>query len=156
MYKTRHSIATLGAMMCFGTLLCSSLLSISCTNPLIGRDTKPVRQIDIAIRDHTFIPLTQEAIRIGTPTVLTVRNDDAVTHGFLSSMLTGVPVQEDGGTKISVNDKTGFHVDPGHTVTVRFTPDRLGTLDFQCDLHPEEKGEIAYTAIHLNHRAEIQ
>ena len=140
----------------FGSLLCVPMFSISCATagPVPGLPTgispthsEPERQIEIAIRDYAYVMLKPEAIRMGTPTVITIRNEDSVTHGFVSSMFVGLSVQGEGGIPVSVNGRAGFHVDPGQTLTVRFTPDRAGTLDFQCDIHPDMKGELLYIDI---------
>ncbi len=88
-------------------------------------------------------------IRIGTPTVITLRNEDNVQHGFISPMLGGLLVRVEGeGITAWGKDVEGFHVDPGKTLTIRFTPERLGTLPFQCDIHREMKeGELLYLDI---------
>jgi plastocyanin len=36
----------------------------------------------------------------------------------------------------------GVYVDPGKTLVIRFTPDRVGNYSFRCDLHPGMKGEL--------------
>jgi plastocyanin len=91
--------------------------------------------------------LKADAIRMGTPTVITLRNEDNVTHGFVSAMFVKLPVRGEGGIPVSADGRAGFHVDPGQILTIRFTPDQSGTLDFQCDIHPNMKGELLYLEV---------
>jgi len=107
------------------------------------------RQVEIAIRDYTYTVVKPEAIRIGTPMVITLRNEDTVTHGFVSSTLVGLLVRGEGeGIAAWGQGVEGFHVDPGKTLTIRFTPQQLGTLPFHCDIHSKMKeGEIFYVDI---------
>lgn len=138
------------------TLLFVLMMSSACTtvgqgagsvNGTSPSQPEPERQIEIAIRDYKYVMIKSEAIRMGTPTVITVRNEDTVTHGFVTSMFVGLSVQAEGGIPVSANGKAGFHVDPGNILTIRFSPDRLGTLDFRCDIHPDMKGELLYIEI---------
>ena len=111
------------------------------------KHVEPDRLIERAIRDYKYVMIKAEAIRMGTPAVITLRNEDNVTHGIVSSMFVGLPVQGEGGIPVSANGRTGFHVDPHQTLTICFIPDRVGTLEFQCDLHPDMKGELLYLDI---------
>ncbi len=101
----------------------------------------PKPQIEIAIRDYTFLIVKMAAIRIGTPVEIIVRNEDAVTHGFVSPML-GEQAQGEGEGVTPVAG--GFHVDPGKTLVVRVTPERPGGFSFHCDIHQAMKQETFY------------
>jgi hypothetical protein len=48
--------------------------------------------MEIAIRDHRYVMIKSEAIRMGAPTVITIRNEGNGAHGFVSSMFVGVPL----------------------------------------------------------------
>lgn len=62
-------------------------------------------------------------------------------------MFVGLPVQGEGGIPVSAEGKAGFHVGPGQILTLRFIPNRLGVLDFQCDIHPHMKGEFFFLEV---------
>ena len=130
--------------------LCLFVLCSGCApmpEPL--RDPEPERRIEIAIRDHAYVLIKPLPIRMGTPTVITIRNEDEVAHGFVSPMLVGVSARMEGdGVAVRTEDEEGFHVDPGKTLMIYFTPDRLGTLPFRCDIHPAMKEkELLYLDI---------
>jgi hypothetical protein len=116
------------------------MLSIRCTtaSPSLELTDSPFLSHPVPDR------VTEIAIQMGAPTVITLRNEDNVTHGFVSSMFVGLPVQGEGGIPVSADGRAGFHVDPGQILTLRFTPNRLGVLDIQCDIHPNMKGELLY------------
>ena len=116
---------------------------------LSRRQPEAERQVDIAIRDHTYVMVKSEAIRIGTPMVITIRNEDAVTHGFVSSTFAGLLVRGEGeGITAWGHGVEEFHVDPGKTLTIHVIPQQLGTLSFHCDIHSGMKEkEIFYVDI---------
>lgn len=153
-----HAVAGVAgfATIVLASLLSVLMLSIGCTTAVHspGPTTSispsrpdPGRMIEITIRDYKYVMLKGDAIRMGTPTVITLRNDDNVTHGFVSPMFVGLPVQGEGGIPVSTDGRAGFHVAPGQTLTIRFTPDQLGALDFQCDIRPHMKGELLYVEV---------
>lgn len=83
------------------------------------------------------------AIRAGIPTALLIRNEDPVTHGFISPTLSELRVRvEVDGVAVFGNGLEGLHLDPGKTAVIRLTPDRQGRVTFRCDLHPNVEGEL--------------
>ena len=101
------------------------------------------QRIEIMIRNYEF-QLTQPApIRLHQPTIIILRNQDIVRHGFASQMLMHLMVQGEGeGIAAYGKGVEGFYVDPGKTLVIRFVPDRSGKYSFRCDLHPKMSGEL--------------
>ncbi|MEX5217401.1 MAG: cupredoxin domain-containing protein [Nitrospira sp.] len=101
------------------------------------------QRIEITIRDSTFLVTKTMPIHPGFPTVIVIRNEDKVRHGFMSSMLAGLSVHGEGeGIESYGKGIEGFYVGPGRTLTVRFITQHQGQFTFQCDLHSDLKGEI--------------
>ena len=109
-------------------------------DPVIAQQEQ---RVEIVIRSYEF-QLTQPApIRMHMPTIIILRNQDIVRHGFASPMLMHLMVQGDGeGIAAYGKGVEGFYVDPGKTLVVRFVPERPGKYTFHCDLHPKMTGEL--------------
>jgi hypothetical protein len=104
--------------------------------------TLPEQRIEIVIRDYDFQILKPTPIQPGLPTVIILRNQDIVRHGFYSAMLQGIMVQGEGeGVAAYGKGVEGFYVEPGKTLVIRFNNQRPGKYSFRCDLHPQMKGE---------------
>lgn len=102
----------------------------------------PEQRIEIVMRDYDFQLVNPAPIRPGLPTVIILRNQDIVRHGFYSAMLQGILVQGEGeGVAAYGKGVEGFYVDPGKTLVLRFNNQRPGKYSFRCDLHPSMKGE---------------
>ncbi|HXF94432.1 MAG TPA: hypothetical protein VNK46_16905 [Nitrospiraceae bacterium] len=101
------------------------------------------QRIDLTIRNYEFL-LTQPApIRPGVPTVIILRNQDILRHGFTAAMLAQLALRVEGeGIAAYGRGVEGVYVDPGKTLVIHFTADRVGTYSFRCDLHPGMKGEL--------------
>ncbi len=101
------------------------------------------QRIDLTIRNYEFL-LTQPApIRPGIPTVIILRNQDILRHGFTAPVLAQLALRVEGeGVAAYGKGVEGVYVDPGKTLVIRFTPDRVGNYSFRCDLHPGMKGEL--------------
>lgn len=100
-------------------------------------------RIDITIRDSMFVLDRPVASQPGIPTVIILRNQDIVRHGFTSTILHGVLVRAEGeGIAAYGRNLDGFYVDPGKTLILRMTIDESGRHSFRCDLHPGMKGEV--------------
>ena len=101
------------------------------------------QRIDITIQDSEFLFSHPVAPQLGRPTVIILRNQDIIQHGFTSSILKGVQVtaQGDGMTAYG-KGLEGFYVNPGKTLVLRLTIDQPGRHSFRCDLHPTMKGEV--------------
>ena len=101
------------------------------------------QRVEIVIRDSAFEVMRPSPVRPGLPTVIVLRNQDIVRHGFTSQMLVGILVTGEGeGVATYGKGVEGFYVDPGKTLVIRFTNDRPGKYSFRCDLHPNMKGEL--------------
>lgn len=126
-------------------LMSFALILLAC--PSI--DTMPVaaqtreQRIEITIRDSTFLRTKTMPIHPGFPTVIVIRNEDNIRHGFTSPMLTGLSIHGEGeGIESYGKGIDGFYVGPGKTLTIRFITQHQGQFTFQCDLHPDLKGEV--------------
>jgi len=103
----------------------------------------PEQRIEIVIRDYDFQVLKPAPVQPGLPTVIILRNQDIVRHGFYSAMFQGILVQGEGeGVAAYGKGVEGFYVDPGKTLVLRFNNQRVGKYSFRCDLHPNMKGEV--------------
>lgn len=101
------------------------------------------QRVEIVIRDYIFEVPKPAPVRPGWPTVIILRNQDIVKHGFTSQMLAGVLVYGEGeGVSAYGKGVEGFYIDPGKTLIIRFVNDRPGKYAFRCDLHPNMKGEM--------------
>ena len=123
--------------------------SVLMSLPGLGKDTQnpaqalPEQRIEIVIRDYDFQVAKPTPVQPGLPTVIILRNQDIVRHGFYSPMLMGILVQGEGeGVAAYGKGVEGFYVDPGKTLVIRFNNQRPGKYSFRCDLHPKMKGEV--------------
>lgn len=123
-----------------GSMLMS--LSWSGVDAQSPAQTLPEQRIEIVMRDYDFQLVKLMAIRPALPTVIILRNQDIVRHGFYSAMLQGILVQGEGeGVAAYGKGVEGFYVEPGKTLVIRFNNQRPGKYSFRCDLHPNMKGE---------------
>ena len=53
------------------------------------------QRIEVSIKDFTFLT-KQIPLRLGLPTVITIKNEDAERHDFGSSMFEGIPTKVEG------------------------------------------------------------
>ena len=104
-------------------------------------------RLDVTIRNYTYV-FKGGVLNPDQPVVIVIENVDKVTHGFMSSLLAlqDVEVESRGVTTYGKGIK-GVHIDPGTTVTIRFTPTKPGRFTFQCDIHPNMKGEVLLLSI---------
>ena len=101
------------------------------------------QRIVITIRDSTFLRTKTMPIHPGFPTVIVIRNEDNIRHGFTSSMLAGLSIHGEGeGIESYGKGIDGFYVGPGKTLLIRFITQHHGQFTFECDLHRGLKGEI--------------
>lgn len=113
--------------------------------PRVSQPTQTVEEqrIDIVIRDYAFMLTQPIPIRLGVPTVIILRNQDIVRHGFTSPMLASLNLIGEGeGIVAYGKGLEGFYVDQGKTLVIHLTPERTGSFSFRCDLHPPMKGEL--------------
>ena len=98
--------------------------------------------VDVTIKDFRFVT-KQSPLRLGFPTVIKVRNEDAERHDFSSTMFEGIPTQiERDGVIVYGRGVGGVFLDPKHEATIRFDMTRPGRHVFRCSIHPTMSGEL--------------
>jgi hypothetical protein len=98
--------------------------------------------VEVTIKDSRFIT-RQSPLRLGLPTVITVRNEDAERHDFSSTMFSGLATKiEKDGVIVYGPSLSGVMLDPKRDAVVRFELSRPGRHEFRCSIHPNMKGEL--------------
>ncbi len=112
----------------------------------LPQDEFPVVQeqrVEIIIRDSEFLLSQPGKLQFDFPTVIILRNQDIIRHGFTSPGFLGLSINGEGEGIVAYGKGVeGFYVDAGKTLVIRFTPDPKGRYEFRCDLHPQMRGEI--------------
>ena len=104
---------------------------------------QPEQRIDVTIQDYTFVLTKQIPLRLGVPTVISIRNVDRERHDFGSAMFDGISTKVEGGGLISYGRGIGgVFLDPKREAAIRFTLDRPGRYEFRCSIHPNMRGEL--------------
>lgn len=111
-----------------------------------GQVEFPVAQseqvVEVTIKDYKFVT-KQGVLRLGFPTVIKVRNEDAERHDFGSTMFEGIPTQvEKDGVIVYGRGVGGAFLDPKRDATIRFDMTRPGRHVFRCSIHPTMTGEL--------------
>ena len=150
MRKTRHTFAAFAVPLALAALML----------PGMGRDTvyaqakgmeAPPSKLEITIKDREHGYKTVGMTMPSQDTIITVRNEDSVTHGFASNLFKSIPVHVENGIEVKGKGFRSFHVDSGQTMTLRFStaPSKSGPTGPEsllyalwCDIHPEVKGEV--------------
>ena len=81
----------------------------------------PPSKVEITIRDRQH---GYETVGITMPsqkTIVVVRNENSVTHGFASTLFKDLPVRVENGKEVKGKNFRSFHVEPGHTMTLEFS-----------------------------------
>jgi hypothetical protein len=100
------------------------------------------QRIDVSIKEFTFLT-KQVPLRLGLPTVITIKNEDAERHDFGSSMFEGIATKvESDGTSAYGKGIGGVLLDAKRQAIIRFNMDRPGRHEFRCSIHPNMKGEL--------------
>ena len=108
-------------------------------HPLFGESPQIV---EVTIKDFQFVT-KQPALRLGLPTVIRIRNEDAERHDFGSAMFEGIPAQiEKDGVIVYGHGLRGVYLDSKRDAIVRFEISRPGRHEFRCSIHPNMKGEF--------------
>lgn len=108
-----------------------------------GAQVPQEQRIEIVIRNSDFLLTQPAAVQLGTPTVIILRNQDIIRHGFTSPMFAALPVAAESEGMTAYGDGLGgFYINPDKTLVIRFTPEQPGQYGFRCDLHPQMKGEV--------------
>ncbi|MGH7218878.1 MAG: cupredoxin domain-containing protein [Nitrospiraceae bacterium] len=98
--------------------------------------------VEVTIKDFKFVT-KQGVLRLGFPTVIKVRNEDAERHDFGSIMFEGLPTQiEKDGVIVYGRGLGGAFLDPKRDVAIRFNMSRPGRYEFRCSIHPNMTGEL--------------
>jgi hypothetical protein len=101
------------------------------------------QRIDVTIQDYTFVLTKQIPLRLGVPTVISIRNVDRERHDFGSAMFEGVSTKvESGGVTSYGRGIGGVFLDSKRDAVLRFTLERPGRYEFRCSIHPGMKGEL--------------
>lgn len=113
----------------------------------------PPSKVEITIKDRQHGYETVGVTMPSQDTIIVVRNQDSVTHGFASTLFKNIAVKVEGGAEVRGKQFKSFHVDSGKTMTLRFStapsnfdPATGGAESMRhalwCDIHPEVKGEL--------------
>ena len=106
-------------------------------------EAQPEQRIDVTIKDYAFVLTKQIPLRLGLPTVISIRNVDRERHDFGSAMFDGVSTKIESGGVISYGRGIGgVFLDSKRDAVIRFTLDRPGRYEFRCSIHPTMKGEL--------------
>lgn len=98
--------------------------------------------VEVTIKDYKFLT-KQSPLRLGLPTVIKVRNEDAERHDFGSTMFEGLSVKvEKDGVIVYGRGVGGVLLDPKREAAIRFDLTRPGRHQFRCSIHPTMNGEL--------------
>ena len=101
------------------------------------------QRVEVTIQDYAFVLTKQLPLRLGVPTVISIRNLDGERHDFGSAMFDGLPAKVESGGVISYGRGiAGVFLDSKREAMVRFTLERPGRYEFRCSIHPGMKGEL--------------
>jgi hypothetical protein len=102
---------------------------------------QPEQVVEVTIKDFKFVT-KQGVLRLGFPSVIKVRNEDAERHDFGSTMFEGRPTQiEQDGVIVYGRGIGGVFLDPKRDAAIRFTMPP-GRHEFRCSIHPNMSGEL--------------
>jgi plastocyanin len=120
-------------------------LAIAAMSPLWGAlpvESQSEQTVEVVIKEYTFLT-KQSALRLGLPTTITIRNEDAVRHDFGSTMFEGIPTKIDkDGVSVYGRGIGGAMLDAKRDAVIRFNMERPGRHTFRCSIHPDMKGEL--------------
>jgi len=108
---------------------------------------QPEQRIEVTIKDFTFIT-KQVPLMLDVPTLITIKNEDAVRHDFGSSVFQRSMTRVESGGVISYGRGVeGVFLDPSRETAIRFTMERPGKYEFKCSIHPNMKGELLLLSV---------
>ncbi|MFO0707927.1 MAG: hypothetical protein U0412_13865 [Nitrospira sp.] len=103
--------------------------------------------VEVTIKDFKFVT-KQGPLRLGLPTVIKVRNEDAERHDFGSTMFEGIPTQiEKDGVIVYGRGLGGVYLDAKRDAALRFMMTRPGRHEFRCSIHPNMNGELLLLSV---------
>jgi plastocyanin len=98
--------------------------------------------VEVTIKDYKFVT-KQGPLRLGVPTVIKVRNEDALRHDFGSTMFEGLHTRiEKDGVIVYGLGVGGVFLDSKRDAVLRFDMSRPGRYEFRCSIHPNMGGEL--------------
>lgn len=107
-----------------------------------GGSVQSEQVVEVTIKDYKFVT-KQGTLRLGLPTVIKVRNEDAERHDFGSAMFEGISAQiERDGVIVYGRGLGGVLLDGKREATLRFDMSRPGKHEFRCSIHPTMSGEL--------------
>ena len=108
---------------------------------------QPEQRVEVTIKDFTFIT-KQVPLMLDVPTLITIKNEDAVRHDFGSSVFQRSMTRVESGGVISYGRGVeGVFLDPSRETAIRFTIERPGKYEFKCSIHPNMKGELLLLSV---------
>ena len=111
-------------------------------NGVAAAEAQSDQVVEVVIKDYKFVT-KQSPLRIGLPTVIKVRNEDADRHDFGSTMFEGLSVKiEKDGVIVYGRGVSGVFLDPKRDAIIRFDLTRPGRHEFRCSIHPTMSGEL--------------
>lgn len=123
----------------FGVVLFAAALAWVTGGSLAAQSEQVV---EVTIKDYQFVT-KQSTLRLGFPTVIKVRNEDAERHDFSSTMFEGIPTHiEKDGVIVYGRGVGGVFLDSKQAATIRFNMTRPGRHVFRCSIHPTMSGEL--------------
>lgn len=120
------------------------VLTVACVACIFGTAllAQSEQVVDVTIKDFRFLT-KQSPLRLGLPTVINIRNEDAERHDFSSTLFEGIPTQiEKDGVIVHGRGVGGVYLDPKQGATIRFDMTKPGRHVFRCSIHPTMKGEL--------------
>jgi plastocyanin len=103
--------------------------------------------VEVTIKDFRFVT-KQGTLRLGFPTVIKVRNEDAERHDFGSTMFEGLLTKvEKDGVIVYGRGVGGVFLDPKRDAALRFDMTRPGRYEFRCSIHPTMRGELLVLSV---------
>ena len=101
------------------------------------------QRLEVLIRNYDFEIVHRSPVALGGETVIILRNQDIVRHGFASPALPQLYLRIEGeGIGSYGKGIEGLYIEAGKTLVIRLVIEHSGRLAFHCDLHPEMKGEL--------------
>jgi hypothetical protein len=94
------------------------------------------------VRDETG------GVRLGFPSVIKVRDEDAERHDFGSIMFEGIPTRiEKDGVIVHGRGLGGVFLDTKRDAVIRFNMSRPGRHEFRYSIHPNMTGELLLLSV---------
>jgi plastocyanin len=125
-------------------LVAGAAVSLWVTVPVHSQSEQAV---EVVIKNSTFVT-KQTVLRLGSPTTITIRNEDSQRHDFGSTMFEGIPTKiERDGVSVYGRGLGGVMLDPKRDAVIRFNMERPGRHTFRCSIHPDMQGELLLLSV---------